>query len=131
MRLSERESTVASAPSPSTSARFSSLDASPITRAPALFAIWTESDPVPPAAASTTTVSPASTRAQTPDQRHRGQPLEEQRGGLVVVDLVGDRDEERLGDRHLLGVAAAAQQRRDAAPVGGAAADLAAGDHRQ
>ena len=65
------------------------------------------------------------------DQRHRGQALQQHRRGLVVVDLVGDRDQQRLGDDDLLGVAAAAEQRRDAAPVGGAAADLGAGDQRQ
>ena len=55
---------MASAPSRSTRARFSSLEASPITFAPACLAICTASVPVPPAAASTTIVSPASIRAQ-------------------------------------------------------------------
>ena len=55
---------MASAPSPWTSSRFSSLEASPITRAPARFASCTERLPVPPAAASTTIVSPGSIRAQ-------------------------------------------------------------------
>ena len=64
-------------------------------------------------------------------QRHRGQALQQQRRRLVVVDLVGDRDQQRLGHDDLLGVAAAAEQRRDAAAVGGAAADLGAGDQRQ
>ena len=77
---------------PLASSRFSSLEASPITFAPARLAICTASVPVPPAAASTTIVSPAST-GRSVDQRHRGQPLQQQRRGLVVVDLVGDRDQ--------------------------------------
>ena len=55
---------MASAPSPSTSSRFSALEARPITFAPARLAICTARVPVPPAAASTTIVSPASMRAQ-------------------------------------------------------------------
>ena len=65
------------------------------------------------------------------DQRHRGQALQQHRRRLVVVDLVGNRDQQRLRHDDLLGVAAAAEQRRDAAAVGGAAADLGARDQRQ
>ena len=72
---------------------------------------------MPPAAASTTIVSPRLDPGAALDQRHRGQALEQQRRGLVVVDLVGNRDQQRLGDGDLLGVAAARQQRRDAPPV--------------
>ena len=63
-RSSARESTVASAPSRAASSRFSSLEASAITRPPARLASCTASVPVPPAAASTTTVSPGWSRAQ-------------------------------------------------------------------
>ena len=56
---------MASAPSRSTSARFSSLEARPITlRAGALARAAPRGVPVPPAAASTTIVSPGSIRAQ-------------------------------------------------------------------
>ena len=88
---------MASAPSRSTRARFSSLEARPITLAPARLAICTESEPVPPAAASTTTVSPGSIRAQCGDQGHRGQALQQQRRRLVVVDLVGNRHQQPSG----------------------------------
>ena len=79
-RSSARESTVASAPSRSTSARFSSLEASAITLAAgALGELDGEACRCRRAAASTTTVSPASTRAQRWTQRVRGQALQQQR----------------------------------------------------
>ena len=57
-------STAASAPSSSASARFSSLDAVAITRpAPIARPSCTASEPTPPAAAWTTTLSPSCTRA--------------------------------------------------------------------
>jgi hypothetical protein len=55
----------ASAPSASAVARFSSVDAVAITRpAPNDLPSWTASDPTPPAAAPTTTLSPGATCAQ-------------------------------------------------------------------
>ena len=65
------------------------------------------------------------------EQAPGGQPLQQQRRGLVVVDRVGHRHQRRLRHGDLLGVAAVHQQRRDAAAVRGGAADLAAGHHRQ
>ena len=66
-----------------------------------------------------------------PQQAARREPLEQQRGGLLVRDLVGDRHQDRLVDGHLLGIAAAGQQRRDSPAVGRPAGDLPAGDQRQ
>ena len=65
------------------------------------------------------------------DQGDRGEALQQGARGLVIVDLVGDRDQHRLRHRHLLCVAATAEQGDDAAPVGGAAAHLGARDQRQ
>jgi hypothetical protein len=57
-------STASSAPSSSASARFSSVDAVAITRpAPSGLPSWTASEPTPPAAACTTTLSPAASFA--------------------------------------------------------------------
>ena len=81
--------------------------------APARLASWTARVPVPPAAASTTTVSPGSTRAQRCSSAMRGQPLQQQRRRLVVVDLVGERDQQRLGHRGLADHVVAAEQLRD------------------
>ena len=50
---------VASAPSSLQSAHFSSVEAAAITLAPAALAIWMAAVPTPPAAPSTSTVSPA------------------------------------------------------------------------
>ena len=52
------------------------------------------------------------------DQRVRRQPLEQQRGRLVVGHAVGHRNQHRLGHRDLLRVAAVHQQRRHPPPVG-------------
>ena len=130
-RSSERESTVASAPSRSTRARFSSLEARPITFAPARLPSCTASDA---GAAGSRLDDQRLARLDpgaAPHQRHRGQALQQQRRGPVVVDLVGDRDQQRLGHGDLLGVAAAAEQRRDAAAVRRTPADLGARDQRQ
>jgi sugar/nucleoside kinase (ribokinase family) len=66
-----------------------------------------------------------------PDQRHRGQALQEQSSGLVVIDLVGHGNQQRLGDGDLLRVAATAQQRSNPPPIGSAPADLRPGNQRQ
>ena len=64
-------------------------------------------------------------------QRVGGEALQQQPRGLLVVDLIGEGNEERLGDGDLLGVAPSSDQRRNALAVGRRAADLAAGNHRQ
>ena len=130
-RSSLRESTVASAPRRSTSARFSSLEARPITLAPARLASCTESEPVPPAAASTTTVSPGSSRAQRWTRPIAVRPWSRSAAAWSSLTSSGTGTSQRLVDRDLLGVAAGGEDRGDPAPVRGAAADLAAGDQRQ
>ena len=88
-----RESTVASAPSRSTNARFSSLEARPITFAPARLASCTERRAgAAGGGLDHDRLARLDPRAAL-DQRHRGQPLQQQRRGLLVVDLVGDRDQ--------------------------------------
>ena len=118
-RSSARESTVASAPSRSTSARFSSLEARPITFAPARLPSCTASD----AGAAGGGLDDQRLAGLDPGaalhQRHRGQALQQQRRRLVVVDLVGHRNQQRLGHGDLLRVAAAAAAapRRGARPA--------------
>jgi len=56
------------------------------------------------------------------------EPLQQHRRGLLVGDLVRDRDQLGLGDRYPLGVAAARQHGGNPATVEGAAADLGAGN---
>ena len=66
------------------------------------------------------------------DQRHRGQPLQQQPPPPASSSTSsGIGTSVASGTRDLLRVAAAAEQRGDAAAVGGAAADLGAGDQRQ
>ena len=64
-------------------------------------------------------------------QAARREPLQQERGGLLVRDLVRNRHQDRLVDGHLLRVAAVGQERRDSPPVGRPAGDLAARDQRQ
>ena len=109
---------MASAPSRSTRARFSSLEARPITFAPARLPSCTASDA---GAAGSRLDHQRLARLDAGaalHQRHRGEALQQQRRGLVVVDLVGHRDEQRLGHGDLLRVAAAAEQRGDPPAVG-------------
>ena len=58
-------SIVASAPAERQNAHLASLDAAAMTRAPAAFAIWIAALPTPPAAPSTSTVSPGFTCARS------------------------------------------------------------------
>ena len=112
---------MASAPSRSTSSRFSSLEASPITLRPGpLGELHRERAGAAGGGLDDDRLARLDPGAAL-DQRQRGQALQQQRRRLVVVDLVGQRDQQRLRDGDLLGVAAAAEQRRDAAAVGGAA----------
>ena len=130
-RSSERESTLASAPSRSVSSRFSGVEARAMTRAPMRLASCTARVPVPPAAAWTTTRLAGLDPPADAQQRPRGQTLEQDAGGLVVGDLLGDRHQRGLRHHDPLGVAAVHQHRGDAASVGRASADLTAGDQRQ
>ena len=131
-RSSARESTVASAPRRAASARFSSLEASAITRAPARLASWTARRPGaagrPPRRRPS---PPPGCWAQKLTQRVRGEALEQKRRGLLVADLVRKRHQPGLGHGDLLGVAAVGEQRRDPASVRRRAADLAARGQRQ
>ena len=96
-RSSARESIAASAPSRRASSRFSSDEASPITRpAPIRFASCTASEPVPPAAAWTTTDSPSWSRAEIRSRLRAVRPCSSSAGGLLVGDLVGDRHQDGL-----------------------------------
>ncbi len=68
-------STAASAPSSSASARFAWLEAVAITRpAPSGAPSWTASEPTPPAAAWTTTLSPARSCADVRYRCHAVRP---------------------------------------------------------
>ncbi len=71
----------------------SSLEAVAITRpAPSGRPSWTASEPTPPAAACTTTLSPSATPAGGAVQMPGGRALDDQRQRGAVVDPVGDRE---------------------------------------
>ncbi len=107
-RFSARLSTAASAPRRIASSRFSSDDASAMTRpAPNRFASCTASVPVPPPGGADDHGFARLEPGGDAQHRARGEALEQDRGGLVVGDAVRDRDERGLGDRDQLGIAAA------------------------
>ena len=64
-------------------------------------------------------------------QGTRREPLQQERRGLLVRDLVRNRHQHGLVDGDLLRIAAVGQERRDPPPVGRPAGDLAARDQRQ
>ena len=87
--------------------------------------------PVPPAAASTTTVSPGSRRAQRWTSACAVRPWSSSAAAWSSETSSGIGTSQSLGDRHLLRVAAGGEHRRHPAPVRGAAGDLTAWRHRQ
>ena len=92
VRPSAAPSIATSAPSSSASARLSSVDAVAMTRpAPIGRPSWTASEPTPPAAEWTTTLSPGATLRARPVEVPRREALHEQRERGRVVDAVGDR----------------------------------------
>ena len=119
-------------PSSSASARFSSLEAIAITRpAPSGWPSCTASEPTPPAAEWTTTLSPCGD-APGPIEVPGGGALHDQRERRAVVDAIGDREDELRRGARVLRVAALTGQRDD--PLAGVLADarhLPAGDERQ
>ena len=117
--LAASTSTAASAPSSSASARLSSLEAVAITRpAPSGAPSWTASDPTPPAAACTTTLSPgAELRAPCGRGATRSGPAAAARARPRRRHAVGHRERGGRGRRGVLGVAAGARRaRRRAGP---------------
>ena len=66
-----------------------------MTRAPSALAHWQKSRPMPPAAAWTRIVSPAFSAMDAMDQKLDGEPLQEDGGDRLVVDVVGDGHEQR------------------------------------
>ena len=91
-----RRRSTASAPCARATRALSSLDTVPITRAPSAFAQLHRNRPTPPAAACTSTVSPARTRCVRCSRYSARHALQHQRRGGFVVDVVGQRDD-RVG----------------------------------
>ena len=104
-------------------AAFSSVETTPMTVAPRDLIHWQRIRPTPPAAAWTTTVSPALTLVGAADEVLRGHALEHHRGCGVEVDGVGEMDQAVRGDDAGGGVGA-----DRAAGIGDAVAGFDGGD---
>ena len=114
------------------SSRFASLDAMPITRpAPMRLASCTASEPVPPAAAWTTTDSPCCEPGRGPQQARAVRPWSSSAGRLLVGDRVGHRDQRPPREPRPARRSRRWERRRHPAAPGIAARHLAAGDQRQ
>ena len=114
------------------SSRLSGEDAVAITRpAPQARASWTATVPTPPAAACTTTDSPAARWAQLRSSVPGGDALQHHGQGRAVLDPVGNRPGQHVGGPDLLGVPAAGEQADDPPPVRPGPGELGARHHRQ